>query len=216
MSLSLETLLKYVLEGNPFMLIVIGGTLLLFYSRSLTEFFEYLGTRKQKHLTTALESGKTEDIVNAAMQEQLNRILYKKTTGIFANQKLRKNLHRVVSDPTCNIEIDDLSKVKSFLQVKDNRLEININWTHKFEYWLITAGSIIVILSGAMYGAIAFLGAGDSLKLQLVGVVFFLVYYTIGLLLVVKLRPRLKSAKKISVELEAFYALQPNTALAKA
>ncbi|KAL0630452.1 hypothetical protein Q9L58_010701, partial [Maublancomyces gigas] len=174
----LEPLFKALESGNWGIVFVVVAIALVFNLRPIFEFFERREGRREDFVKEALKIEGVASVVRSLLEEELNYLLFKKVTGIAANQPLRDKLKDIVDRSAGEIQTSQLARAKSHIKMQGGKLHVTTSAFDKAE-WLFNWAFAIAM---AVF-AVAFFMLPSAIKgitfqqlgsLMGLGVLFFL------------------------------------------
>ncbi len=148
----LDHLLEALKTGNWSVFFIVIAIAVLLNLRSLSEFLEDRATRHQRFVQEALKLEALNQTSRAFLEEELNYIVFRRITGISADEVLKEKLWDVISRSGGELQIRQLSKAREFIRMKDGKLQLVVT-TYDVGYAIVNLvfGALVALIGLALF-----------------------------------------------------------------
>ena len=148
----LDHLLEALKTDNWSVFFSVVAIAVLLNLRYLSKFLEDRATRHQRFVQEALKLEALNQTSRAFLEEELNYIVFRRITGISADEVLKEKLWDVISRSGGELQIRQLSKAREFIRMKDGKLQLVVT-TYHVGYAIVNLvfGALVALIGLALF-----------------------------------------------------------------
>lgn len=147
MNEGLLKLIEHIVTNDNWpVLALVAFLVLVFNLKSIQEFLEKQGTRKENFIKEAIELKSVSDSARKLLEEELDYLIVKKATGISADKYMREAILQILEKSKGDLQIFHFARAREHIRMKDKKLVIelgSIDWIQHKYHWF---GAIFMAL----------------------------------------------------------------------
>lgn len=175
--------------------------IILFNINNISDFLVRREERKWKYIKETIGLDSISDNVKKLLEEELNKIVFRKITGISASKNMRETILKLISLPDGELQDSHFTKARQHLHMHNNKLEVKleiIDWFHhKFSWFSAIYVALWVFIAFAIPFTVHTMTATQLILnlligFALLGFFMFLVSQTVPYSVAKKIKPLLE------------------------
>lgn len=93
---------------------------------SLLDFFEQKGHKKISQIEALLANNHIDEPTRSALKDELNRIAFRKATGISGNKELRDEVVKIIENSNGELQHHQIARAKQYISLESGKLKITL------------------------------------------------------------------------------------------
>lgn len=175
--------------------------IIIFNMNNISDFLVRREERKWKYIKETIELDAISGNVKKLLEEELNKIAFRKITGISASKNMRETILILISLPDGELQDNHFTKARQYLHMHNNKLEVKleaIDWFHhKFSWFSAIYVALWVFIAFALPFAVHTMTTTQLvldllIGFALLGFFMFLVSQTVPYSVAKKIKPLLE------------------------